>query len=264
MNRKATLHIKVDTGLNRLGFQNPEEVLSVIKKIISHRRHLTLEGIYSHLASVEDQDRSYTSDQVLAFEKILKKINAQGIEIPIISLAASAAAIMLPDTRFNCVRIGIAIYGIWPSRGVELWSKRSKRTRSFKLRPALSYRSRLISVKRVKAGSQIGYGCNFTAPNAMTIGVIAAGYYEGVDRSLSNIGFALLKGAVVPMVGRICMNMTILDISKRPRAKIGDEVVLIGKSLNKEITAWDVADWSGTISYETLARIPEHIPRIYK
>jgi len=264
LNRKALVHIKVDTGLNRLGFTKPDEVVSLVKKIKARRRELSLEGIYSHLASVEELNQSYTNDQILVFEKILKKIEALDVEIPIISIAASGAAIMLPKTLFNCVRIGIAMYGIWPSRGVELWSKRSKKTRNFKLRPALSYKTRLISIKRVKAGSYIGYGCNFQAPTNMTIGVVPVGYYEGYDRSLSNMGFALLKGAVVPVVGRVCMNMTFFDISKRPRAKVGDEVVLIGKSENKIITATDLGDWAGTISYEILSRLPAHIPRIYK
>jgi len=267
LNKKAIVWVKVETGISRLGFPidgNNGSAAKVIKRIANRSRHLRLEGIYSHLASVEELNKSYTSDQSLIFERLLKKVEDLGIKIPIVSLAASAAATMVPESRFNCVRIGIEMYGLWPSRGVELWCKRSKKTRNFKLKPALSYKTKLVQVKRVKTGDFVGYGCSFQAPRAMTIGVIPVGYYEGLPRSLSNMGFALLKGAVVPMIGRICMNMTILDLSRRPRAKVGDEVVLIGKSKNKTITATDIADWADTINYEVITRIPEHIKRIYK
>ncbi|RLC37870.1 alanine racemase [candidate division Kazan bacterium] len=267
LNKRAIIWLKIETGINRLGFSidgNNNGVIKIVKRIAAKSRYLQLEGIYSHLASVEELNKSYTSDQILTFERILKKIEDLGVKIPIASLAASAAASCLPESRFNCVRIGIEMYGLWPSRGVELWCKRSKKTRNFKLKPALSYKTKLVQVKRVKTGDFIGYGCSFQAPRAMTIGVIPVGYYEGLPRSLSNMGFALLKGAVVPIIGRICMNMTILDLSRRPRAKVGDEIVLIGKSKNKTITATDVADWANTINYEITTRIPEHIERVYK
>ncbi len=263
-NRKAIVHVKLDSGINRLGFNNIDEIIRIIKLISSKTRQFELEGLYSHLASVEELNQSYTNDQVLAFERLLAKLEKLDIKIPIISIASSAAAIMVPNSRFNCVRIGISLYGIWPSRSVELWCKRSKKTRNFRLKPALTYKTKLVQVKRIRAGSYVGYGCNYQAKSAMTIGVIPVGYFEGIPRHLSNMGFALLKGAVVPFVGRVCMNMIILDISKRPRAKVGDEVVIIGRSQNKEITATDIADWAGTINYEILSRIPAHLTRIYK
>jgi len=267
MNRKAIVWVKVDTGINRLGFQinsNGGDAMKVIKRIAARSRYMRLEAVYSHLASVEELNKSYTSDQILTFERLIKKINDAKIKIPIYSLAASAAATTIPESRFNCVRIGIEMYGLWPSRGVELWCKRSKKTRNFKLKPALSYRTKLTQVKKVKAGDFIGYGCSFHAPKSMTIGVIPVGYFEGIPRSLSSMGFGLIKGAVVPMVGRVCMNMTMLDLNRRPRAKVGDEVVIIGRSKNKEITATDIADWANTINYEIVSRIPAHIERDYK
>ncbi|MDD5605775.1 MAG: alanine racemase [Patescibacteria group bacterium] len=267
LKKKAIVWVKVDTGANRLGFlanDNSKVIISVIKRIAEHTRIFELHGLYSDLACVAELNKSYTNDQILTFEKVVKKIEDTGINIPIISLAASAAATMMPESRFNCVRIGIEMYGLWPSRGVALWTKRTKKTRGFKLKPALTFHTRLIQIKRIKAGEFVGYGCSFQAQQAMTIGVIPVGYYEGLPRSLSNLGFALLKGAVVPIVGRVCMNMTMLDISRRPRAKVGDEIVLIGKSHNKEITATDVADWAGTINYEIVTRLPEHLERVYK
>lgn len=268
LNRKALVWVKVDTGIGRLGFStnssNGGEAIKIIKRIADRSRYLRLEGLYSHLASTEELNKSFTNDQILAFERVITKVEDLGIKIPLYSIAASAAAMMIPESRFNCVRIGIEMYGLWPSRGVELWCKRSKRTRRLKLKPALIFKTRLVQVKRIRAGSYVGYGCSFQAPQAMIVGVIPVGYYEGLPRSLSNMGFALLKGAVVPVIGRVCMNMTILDVSKRPRARVNDEIVLIGKSKNKEITATDMADWAGTINYEITTRIPEHIERIYK
>jgi alanine racemase len=266
LKKKAIVWIKIETGINRLGFEANGNggAINIIKRIADKTRIFELQGIYSHLASVEELNKSYTNDQILAFERIVKKVSDLGIKIPYISLAASAAATMMPESRFNCVRIGIEMYGLWPSRGVALWTKRTKKTRGFKLKPALSFSTRLIQVKRIKAGEYVGYGCNFQARQAMTVGVIPVGYYEGLPRSLSNLGFALIKGAVVPMVGKVCMNMSMLDISRRPRAKVGDEVVLIGRSQNKEISATDMADWANTINYEIVTRLPEHIERIYK
>ncbi len=263
LGQKAIVYLKVDTGIHRLGFANGEAVL-MAKKISSYPRRFVLEGLYSHLASVEELNQSYTKDQLRAFERVVKKITDQGISIPIVSLAASAATIMHPESHFNCVRIGIAMYGLWPSRGIEVWARRNKSTRALKLKPALSYKTRLVQIKRIPAGSYIGYGSTYQARQAMTIGVLPIGYFEGIPRSLSNMGFCLYKGAVLPMIGRICMNMTIVDLSKRPRAKVGDEVVIIGSSQTKQITATDIADWAGNINYEIVSTIPAHIERFYK
>lgn len=263
LNQKAIVHVKVDTGLNRLGFHNGD-ALKVIERMVSKPRVFNIEGLYTHFASTEELHQSYTKSQILAFERLLKKLSQQKIEIPIISMASSAATIMHPETHFTCVRVGIAMYGCWPSRHLEAWARRTLRSRIPRLKPALTYKAKLIHIHSIPAGQFVGYGNAFQAPKPMTIGVIPVGYYEGLPRSLSNMGFGLLKGGVLPVIGRVCMNMTILDLSKRPRAKVGDEVVLIGKNQHKEITATDVGDWAGTINYEILARLPEHLDRHFK
>jgi len=262
--RRVAVHIKLETGINRLGFLI-DEAIHVIKNI-TRRRGLYLEGIWTHLASVEELNKSYTKMQLFQFDKLiakLKKCNIALDKVPYISAAASAAAILLPESQYSAVRLGIAMYGIWPSRGVVAWTKKQFKSKKIRLKPVMRYRTRLISIKKIPAGSYVGYGCNFRAPKAMTLGVVPVGYAEGIGHSLSNMGFMLLKGSVVPIVGRVCMNMTILDISKRPKSKLGDEVVIIGKSKSKKITPTDIADWAGTINYETTTRIPEHIPRFY-
>jgi len=264
LKQKALVHLKLDTGINRLGF-NLDEAVQTSKKISKHR-YLSLEGIWTHLASVEEINKSYTNMQLFQFDKLLSKLKKNGIrveDIPYISTGASAASMLVPESRHNAVRLGISMYGLWPSRGVGAWAKKELRNKRVSLKPVMKYKTRLVSVKKVPAGSYIGYGCSFQAPKAMTLGVVPVGYAEGVSRSLSNMGFMLLKGAVVPVVGRVCMNMTILDISKRPKSKPGDEVVIIGNSKNKHISATDIADWAGTINYEITTRIPEHITRIY-
>ena len=266
LQKKAVVHIKVETGIHRLGF-TPEEAPLMIKKIIQHR-WLDLEGIFTHLASVEELNNSYTKGQLFQFDKVLARIAKSDIDvdwkkIPYVSAAASAAAMLVPESRYNTIRLGISLYGLWPSRGVEAWTRKLLKIKKVKLKPALKYKTRLISIKKITAGSFVGYGCSFQSPKPMILGVVPVGYAEGIDRHLSNMGFMLLNGAVVPIVGRVCMNMTILDITKRPKSKLGDEVVIIGRSRNKQITATDIADWAGTINYEITTRIPESLPRIF-
>ncbi|MBU1083034.1 alanine racemase [Patescibacteria group bacterium] len=262
--QKLMVHLKLDTGINRLGF-SIEEAVSTIKKINKHR-YLKLEGIWTHLASVEELNKSYTKTQLLQFDKLLSRLTKAGIKlekIPYLSAGSSAAAMLMPEARYNSVRLGIAMYGLWPSRGVEAWSRKEFKSKKIKLKPALKYRTKLISVKRVSVGSFVGYGCGFKAPRSIVLGVVPVGYAEGIPRHLSNMGFMLIKGAVMPIVGRVCMNMTILDVSKRPKSKPGDEVVIIGKSKNKQITATDIGDLADTINYEITTRIPESIPRLF-
>ncbi|MFH1088551.1 MAG: alanine racemase [Patescibacteria group bacterium] len=265
--KRVLIHIKVETGINRLGFM-PDDAPLAIKKIKQHR-WLELEGIFTHLASVEELNTSYTKAQLFQFDKVLARIAKKDIginwqDVPYVSAAASAAAMLMPESRYNTIRPGIAMYGLWPSRGVEAWAKKFPKTRKIKLKPSLKYKTKLVAIRRIPAGAFVGYGSTFQTPKAMTLGVVPIGYAEGFDRSLSNMGFMLLKGAVVPVVGRVCMNMTILDISKRPKSKLGSEVVFIGRSNNKHISATDVGDWAGTINYEVTTRIPEQVIRIYQ
>lgn len=264
--KKANVHLKLETGLNRLGF-DLDEALSIIKNIIK-RRYLYIEGICTHLASVEELNKSYTKVQLFQFEKLLARLKKNGIKldlnkIPYISTAASAASMLIPESRYNSIRLGLSMYGMWPSREVKAWAKKKSQSKRISIKPVIKYRTRLISIKKIPAGSYVGYGCSFKAPKNMILGVVPVGYAEGIDRSLSNMGFMLLKGIVIPIVGRVCMNMTILDISKKPKAKPGDEVVIIGKSKGKQITPTDIADWAGTINYEITTRIPESMPRFY-
>lgn len=266
LQKRAQIHVKIETGINRLGFL-ADDAPSFIKKVKNHR-WMELEGIFTHLASVEELNNSYTKNQLFQFDKVLARIGKSDIgidwtKVPYISAAASAAAMLIPESRYNTIRLGLAMYGLWPSRGVEAWARRVLKTKKVKLKPALRYKTRLVAIRKISEGSYVGYGSTFQAPKPMILGIVPVGYAEGINRDLSNMGFMLLNGAVVPIVGRVCMNMIILDITKRPKAKEGDEVVIIGSSRNKKISATDMADWAGTINYEITTRLPEHLVRIF-
>lgn len=264
--KRVNVHVKVETGIHRLGFE-VEDVAAAVKKIKRHQ-WLCLEGVFTHLASVEELNNSYTKGQLFEFDKVLKRIEKKDIgvdwkDIPYVSSAASAAAMLVPESRYNTVRLGISMYGMWASRAVSGWAKKVLKTKKVKLKLALKYKTRLVSIKKISAGDYVGYGSSFQAPKNMTIGVVPVGYAEGIPRHLSNMGFMLVKGAIAPIVGRVCMNMTILDLTKRPKSKPGDEVVIIGKSRHRNISATDIGDWAGTINYEITTRLPESVKRVY-
>lgn len=261
LGKKIRVHIKVDTGLHRLGF-SPSQAFNLIKKL-KKSSSLQVVGLLTHLASVEELNRTFTTQQLLTFDKLVKKLERAGLGLEYYHTAASAAINMHPESHYNLVRLGIEMYGLWPSRGVEIWTKKTRHTGNFKLKEALSFRTRLVHIGNIPTGGYVGYGCSFQTKCPVRLGVIPVGYAEGFDRKLSNLGFVLLKGKIVPVVGRVCMNMTILDLSKVRGAKVGEVVTLIGKDKNKTITAQDIGDWAGTINYEIVTRLPAHLPRIY-
>lgn len=252
------VHLKIDTGLNRLGLANSEIAEAV--KILQSHRNIIIEGVYSHLASVEENDLAFAQAQIKIFKEALKIVEQCGVKNIIRHLAATAATMVLPESHFDMVRCGIGIYGLWPSEEI-----RKSFDRPDFLLPVLSYKTQLAQVKRVKKGEKIGYGCTYTAKSDMTIGIIPVGYYEGIDRGLSGNGEVLVAGVRCSIVGRICMNMSIIDMSKveSQKSKVGMEVTIIGKDGEGEITVEEIANKLGTINYEIVARLPEHIERRY-
>lgn len=277
LHEKLTIHIKIDTGINRMGIK-PESLISAYKAL-SKMKNIKVEGIYSHLASVEENNMDYTAGQFNEFGKAIKLLKNNNIDIPLKHIAASGAAMLLAESHFDMVRCGISCYGLWSSKENKksFWEEADPDTRKPFLRPVLSYKTQLVQIKEVKAG-YIGYGCTYRVKRAMKVGIIPVGYFEGLDRGLSapqkmfdpnwereGFGEVLIDGLYCPVVGRVCMNMTIIDISKvnNQKAKVGEEVVIIGKQGKAEITAEELARKINTINYEIVTRIPEHIPRIY-
>lgn len=248
------VHVKINSGLNRLGIaaQNAADIIEDYLR----RPELRIDGAFSHLAAAEELDSPYTLAQLQTFESALAPVMAQlqdRTPRPIMHIAASAAALLWPQTRLDMVRFGIAVYGLWPSAA----TREAMHESDLHLEPALSYTSNLDATRMLVAGDAVGYGNTFHAPRAMRIGVVPQGYADGIPRALSNRGTFLVRGARAPIIGRIAMNMTLIDLTNAPDAKSGDEVTLIGNDGTQSITADDWAGWSDTINYEIVTRLPE-------
>ena len=255
----ARVHVKINTDLNRLGLE-PHELVDALEEYL-HHPEIEIAGIYSHLASAEEIDSPYTMHQLGAFERALahaKPLLENRNVLPIRHIAASAAALLWPQTRLDMVRFGIALYGLWPSPQT-LQALQSPPD----LRPALSFVSQLIVVRSIPAGASVGYGGAFHAPHDMRIGVVPAGYADGLPRALSNKGHVLVDGAVCPIVGRVAMNMTEIDLTSAPNARPGSKVTLVGRDGGAEVSADDWAGWADTLNYEIVTRLPSEIPREY-
>ena len=243
----ARVHLKVETGTHRLGFF-PEELPKVFGAL--HRRGIIPEGLYTHVADAENMHSPFLSTQrerFLRAESLAFRMwpNARLLR----HLSATAAALRDPAARCDMVRVGIGLYGLLPDKGF-LHHPIAK-----KLRPALSWKTRVVQVKRILKGESVGYDRTYHAARAMTIAVLPVGYWDGFDRRLSNTGTVLVRGKKASVVGRVCMNMTMADVSNIPRVREGDEVVLLGKQGHTEITAAEMAAALGTINYEVVTRI---------
>jgi alanine racemase len=258
--RQARVHLKVNTGLNRLGFE-PHELVDALEDY-AHMHDLSITGIFSHLAAAEELDSPYTMHQLSVFEKAIacaKPLLERSETPPIRHIAASAAAMLWPETRLDLSRFGIALYGLWPSPQ----TYEAMNPNGLELQPALSYLSELVVVRSIKAGEAVGYGTTFHAPRTMRIGVVPVGYADGVPRELSNRGAFIVDGALCPIVGRVAMNMTEIDLTHAPSAHVESQVTLIGRDGGVSISADDWAEWSNTINYEIVTRLPRELPRVY-
>ena len=253
-------HLKVNTDLNRLGIA-PSELPEAIEEL-AELPEVSPIGIFSHLASAEEIDAPYTTRQLAAFEEALTKaepLMERYNVTPLRHIAASAAAMLWPQTRLDMARFGIAAYGLSPSPQ----TTRALQSNPVDLQPALSFHSELVVVRTVEAGAAIGYGGSFHAPSEMRIGVVPAGYSDGIPRLLSNRGAFCVDGALCPIVGRVAMNLTQIDLANAPNAHVGSAVTLIGSDGNVAVTADDWALWAETINYEIVTRLPAELPRDY-
>ncbi len=258
--KRVKVHVKVNTGLNRLGLE-PEEFADAIEDYC-HVPHIEIAGIFSHLAAAEEIDSPYTMHQLERFNKAYTQaepVLASHGAIPVRHIAASAAAMLWPQTRLDMCRIGIALYGLWPSPQ----TREAMNGGKLPLQPALSYLTELITTRQIAAGEPVGYGTTFHAPRTMRLGVIPLGYADGIPRALGNAGSVLVDGARCAIIGRVAMNMSVIDLTHAPNAKSGSRVTLIGRDGEDEITAEDWGTWSGSINYEIVTRIPESLPRVY-
>jgi alanine racemase len=250
LHAEARAHIKVDTGMGRLGLL-PEEVPNFVHDV-RDLPGLTLEGIFTHFSIADEADLSYTRWQLYNFQGILDTLKTYGITFPLIHAANSAALLRLPESHFTMVRLGLAMYGLAPSAVVEL---------PFGMRRALAWKTTVAQVKRLPAGSFVSYGNTYQTQEEEIIAVIPVGYADGFRRAPQHWHEVLVKGQRVPIVGRVCMDQTMINVTRVPEVRVGDEVVLIGSQGNETITAEEVAERLSTINYEVISVIMARVPR---
>ncbi|HSV86976.1 MAG TPA: alanine racemase [Levilinea sp.] len=246
------VHLKVDSGMGRLGIA-PEDG-AVFLRWLNEKRQLIVEGLFTHFARSDEPERPETHQQLERFCTLLRAVEESGMRPSIVHAANSAAALYFPESRFDMVRCGIAIYGLSPENEIDGLPAG--------FRPAATWKARLTSVKTLPPGSGIGYGHHYITRGSERIGVISAGYADGFRRRLGN--FVLAGGQRVPVRGGVCMDQCMIALDSVPEAKIGDEVVLIGRQGNSRITAEEVgAEWS-TINYEVVCGLANRLPRFYR
>ncbi len=257
--RPARIHMKVETGTGRQGLP-PEEAVSLAMAAAAVPG-IEVEGLSTHFANIEDTlDHSYAQHQLEVFGRALGLLSEAGLNPPLVHAACTAAAILFPETRFGMIRAGIGLYGLWPSR--ETWvSAASCGNPVPALRPVLSWKTRIVQVKELPEGSYIGYGCTYRTTRRSVVGVLPVGYADGYDRALGNSAHVLVRGRRAPVLGRICMNLTMVDLTDMEPPALEEEVTLLGRSGEEEITAGTLAGWAGTIPYEIVSRISPVLPR---
>jgi len=246
------VHVKVDSGMGRLGFLAAEADCWIpeLKKL----RALKLEGIFSHFSHAESVQGDYTRKQLEIFTGVVENLRRQNITLPLVHLANSAATITLPAAYFDMVRPGIMLYGVYPSP--EMASQIS-------LKPVLTWKTRILQLKKAPPESSISYGQTFITKRESTIATLPIGYADGYQRLLSNRGQVLVRGQRASVVGRVCMDLTMIDVTDIRNVQQGDEVVLLGRQGDAEISADEMATWANTISYEILTSIGARVPRIH-
>jgi alanine racemase len=253
----ARVHLKIETGTNRQGvaLADLEGFVAAVKRLPG----IEIEGVYTHFANIEDTlDPAFARSQVERFLSALAILKSLGVNPPQVHASATAGALLYPDMDFTMVRVGIGAYGIWPSRETQIAAR--ERGRQLSLAPTLTWKTRVAQVKSIRPGDYVGYGLTYQARRPMQVVVLPIGYYDGYDRELSNSGRVLIHGQHVPIIGRVAMNMTMVDVTDTG-AEIDEEVVLLGRQGNAEIRAEELAEKIGTIPYEVVSRINPLIPR---
>ncbi len=239
-----SVHVEVDTGMGGAGLC-PNKVIPFIKKL-KLIDNLEIEGIFTHFNSSEEKDKSFSKNQLKIFKDIIEQIEKEKIEIPLIHAANSAAILDIPGSYFNMVRPGILLYGIFPSKNV---------LRNIDLKPAMSFKTRIINLKKLDTGSTIGYGRTFNVFKQTTVATIPVGYKDGLNRCFSNLGEVLVNGKRAPIIGRVCMDRCFIDVTNLPNAEIGSEVTIYGNQAKEAISIESAAESIGTIPYEIVCNI---------
>lgn len=253
--KPVRVHIKVDTGMNRIGI-TPDQGGIAFADAMQKAQDIEIEGIFTHFARADERDKASARRQLRLFQEFVHRIEEEtGLQIPVKHCSNSAGILELPEANMDVVRAGITLYGLYPSREV------SRKT--VPLRPALSLYSHIVYVKKIPAGSSISYGGTFTAGQDMRVATIPVGYGDGYPRSLSGKGYVLIRGMRAPILGRVCMDQLMADVSHIPEAAEGDLVVLLGQDKEQRISAEDLGELSGRFHYELVCDLGKRIPRVY-
>ncbi len=251
--KKIKIQVKIDTGMGRLGVWH-QEASSLIKRIKKDLPFLSLYGIFTHFAAADEKDKTFTFLQLKRFQEVINQLEELKIDIPWRHAANSAAILGLSEGYFNLVRPGLILYGYYPSEEV---------ARLVPLKPVMSLKSRIISLKKIHQGQSVSYGRTWRAKRDTTVAVLPIGYAMGYSRFLSNSGQVIFRGKKVPVVGRVCMDLIVIDLGVNPKATLGDEVILIGGKGKLSITVEETAQTIGTIPYEIVCTLGKGLPREY-
>ena len=253
--KKAKIHIKVDTGMSRIGVRPDESGIQFLKKALSYEA-LEVEGIFTHFAKADEADKTAAFDQIDRMSRFLEDVETEtGYRIPIRHCSNSAGILEIPEANMDMVRAGITLYGLWPSEAVN--------RNSISLRPLLSLKSCIVCVKEVDAGTQVSYGGTYTAGKNMRVATIPVGYGDGYPRGLSGKGHVLICGKKAPILGRVCMDQFMVSVEAIPEAGEGTEVTLIGEDGEERITIEELGALSGRFNYELACSLGKRIPRVY-
>ena len=253
--KKAKIHIKIDTGMSRIGFHPDKDSVKVISDI-SRLPGIEIEGIFTHFYASDETDKTSAYEQYKIFNNIISELEKQGVNIPIKHCSNSAAIIDMPDVNMDCVRVGIALYGMYPSDEVD--------KTKVKLTPAMELKSHIICLKEVEKGVGISYGATYVTSEKTKVATVSVGYGDGYRRSLSNKGYVLIRGQKAPILGRVCMDQFMVDVTHIKDVQRGDVVTLLGKDGDMEITAEKLAGMAGeTFNYEIVCDIGKRIPRVF-
>lgn len=252
--RVARAHIAVDTGMSRIGFADDEVSLEAVVRIAA-LPNVHIEGIFSHYAAADEPDKGYTDVQTARFERFAAALAARGVSIPLRHMHNSAGIVDL-EPRFDMVRAGIILYGLHPSDAVCMENLPP-------LRGVMSVRAAVNHVKTLEAGISVSYGCTFTTTRTTKVATVCIGYADGYPRALSNKGTVIIHGHRAPVIGRVCMDMLMIDVTDVPEVAVGDVVTLFGADGGETVTADEVAAAAGTIGYELICGISKRMPRVY-
>jgi len=276
--RRVRVHLKVETGTYRQGIDEDEAGWFV--DFLRRHPRVVPEGIYTHFANIEDTtDHGYARRQLERFEAAVEQVRGGGLAVPLRHAACSAATLLFPGTHFEMVRLGVSQYGLWPSKETYLSYRlehadadaeaagadadpNATANAAGGLEPVLTWKTRISQLKDVPAGALVGYGCTYQTTRRSRLAILPIGYADGYSRRLSNQSYVLVGGRRAPVRGRVCMNLTMVDVTDVPGAALEDEVVLIGRQGEGRVTAGQLAGWIGTIHYEVVARIHPELPRL--